>query len=116
MKSSHCMLNQTQSNCETSQAKETPEHYLLEKDREVLFKIIKKKYKKKKKPSQYIITLTVEDVLGEQNIMHDDHKSLREAFEKYINSTKKDFSNFHWFMMFFHFILNIFIHSNSYLS
>ena len=49
MKSSHCMLNQTQSNCETSQAKETPEHYLLEKDREVLFKIIKKKYKKKRK-------------------------------------------------------------------
>ena len=33
----------------------------------------------------------MEDVLGEQNFMHDDHKSLREAFEKYINSTKKDF-------------------------
>ena len=54
MKSSHCMLNQTQSNCETSQAKETPEHYLLEKDREVLFKIIKKKIQKKKEKTQPI--------------------------------------------------------------
>ena len=33
----------------------------------------------------------MKDVLGEQNFMHDDHKSLREAFEKYINSTKKGF-------------------------
>ena len=54
----------------------------------LLFKTIKMIYKKN---SQYIITLTMEDVLGEQNFMHDDHKSLREAFEKYINSTKKDF-------------------------
>ena len=33
----------------------------------------------------------MEDVLGEQNFMHDDHKSLGEAFEKSINSTEKDF-------------------------
>ena len=33
----------------------------------------------------------MEDVLREQNFMHDVNKSLREPFEKYINSTKKDF-------------------------
>ena len=74
--------------------KETPGHYLLhfskyEKERELLFKTIKESYKKKN--SQYILTLTMEDVPGEQNFMHDGHKSLREAFEKYINSPKKDF-------------------------
>ena len=78
------------------QAKEIPEHYLLhcsiyEKEREVLFKTKKKKYKKTTtKNSQYILTLTMEDVLGEQNVIYDDRKSLREAFEKYINSTMKD--------------------------
>ena len=42
-------------------------------------------------------------IRGEQNFMHDDHKSLREAFEKYLNSTKKDvqFSMVH-FMLSFH--------------
>ena len=43
------------------------------------------------KKRQYTATLTMEDVFGEPDITHDDHKSLREAFEKYINSTKKDF-------------------------
>ena len=28
-----------------------------------------------------MLTLTTEDVLGEQNFMHDDHKSLRDALE-----------------------------------
>ena len=32
-----------------------------------------------------------QDALGEQNFMHDDHKSLREVLGKYINSTKKEF-------------------------
>ena len=78
---------------ETCQAKETPEHCFLhcskyEKEKEVLFKAIKKAYKKS---SQYILTLTMEDVLGEQNFMHDDYKSLSEASEKYINYTKNDF-------------------------
>ena len=43
--------HETQPNCETCQAKEILEYYLLhcskyEKEREVLFKIIKKNYKK----------------------------------------------------------------------
>ena len=46
-----------------------------------------KNLQKKTKNSQYIVTLTMEDMFGEQNFMDDDHKSLREAFEKYINST-----------------------------
>ena len=84
--------HERQPNCETCQAKGTPRHDLLncgkyEKERKVLFKT----KKNKQKNSKYIITLTMEDVLGEQNSMHDDHKSLRKAFEKYINSTKKDF-------------------------
>ena len=83
--------NEIQPNYETCQAKETPEHYTLHcskynKEREVLFKR-NKIYKKR----QYIATLTMEDVFGEPDITHNDHKSLREAFEKYINSTKKDF-------------------------
>ena len=45
----------------------------------------------KENNSQCILTLTIEDVLGEQDFVHDDHKSLRKAFEKYINSTKKGF-------------------------
>ena len=48
---------------------------------------VKQKFTKKTKNSQYIVTLTMEDMFGEQNFMDDDHKSLREAFEKYINST-----------------------------
>ena len=71
----------------------TPEHYLLHctkygKEREVLFKTINKIFRKN---SQYIVTLIMEDVLEEQNFTHDDHKFLREVFEKYINCTKKDF-------------------------
>ena len=85
--------HETQPNCETYQAKETPERYPLhcskyEKEREVPFKTMKKV---NKKTSQYMVTITMKDVLGEQNFMHDDHKSLREAFGKHINSTKKDF-------------------------
>ena len=49
------------------------------------------KQKKLQKNSQYIITLIMEDVLGEENFMHDDCNFLREAFEKYINATKKGF-------------------------
>ena len=104
LKSFHCMLNAHQSrvwnttklsNCETCQAKETSEHYLLhckkyEKEREVLFISIKNTHTHTNTTTHYILTLTMEDVLGEQNFMHDDHKTLREAFEKYINSTKKD--------------------------
>ena len=81
--------HETQPNGETCQAKE---HYLLhcskyEKERKVLFKT----KKITKKNSQYIITLTMEDVLGEENFMHDDCNFFREAFEKYINATKKGF-------------------------
>ena len=51
---------------QTCQVKETPENYLLqcskyEREREVLFK----KNKNYKKRSQYILTLTMEDELGE---------------------------------------------------
>ena len=79
--------NETQPNCETCQAKEKQQNirYLFHcSKREVLCET---KIYKKKKNSQYIVTLTMEDMFGEQNFMDDDHKSLREAFEKYINST-----------------------------
>ena len=49
------------------------------------------KAKNYNKNSRYILTLTMEDGLGEQNVMHDDHTSLREALGNYINSTKNDF-------------------------
>ena len=49
------------------------------------------KQKNYNKNSRYILTLTIKDVLGEQNVMHDDHISLREALVNYINSTKNDF-------------------------
>ena len=45
---------------------------------------LKQKNNLQKKNSQYILTLTMEDVLGEQNFMHNDHKSLTETFEKSI--------------------------------
>ena len=45
---------------------------------------LKQKNNLQKKNSQYILTLNMEDVLGQQNFMHNDHKSLRKTFEKSI--------------------------------
>ena len=78
--------HETQPNYETCHAKETTEHCLLhrskyEKEREVLFKTIIKIYHKN---SQFSLTL-------KNKTLHNDHKSLREAYEKFINSTKKNF-------------------------
>ena len=53
-----------------------------EKQRESCY--LKQKKNLQKKNSQYILTLNMEDVLGQQNFMHNDHKSLRKTFEKSI--------------------------------
>ena len=101
LKLGHCMLNahkskidhETQPNlsnkqepqpyaCQRKKQKQSFQNCSInEKERELLFKT---KEQFTKKSSQYILTLTMEDVLGEQNFMHNDHKSLRETFEKSI--------------------------------
>ena len=102
LKLGHCMLNahkskidhETQPNLSN---KQQPQPYACqrkkqkqsfqncskyEKQRESCY--LKQKKNLQKKNSQYILTLNMEDVLGQQNFMHNDHKSLRKTFEKSI--------------------------------
>ena len=40
------------------------------------------------KNSHYILNLAMEDMLQEQNFLHNDQKSLKQAFDKYTISTE----------------------------